>query len=103
MYLFGILRKAGTVNEGVSSSRMASGMVVTLFAAYFLHGALGNKLDTLMTSFVPAYSTSMVSSESGAEEKLVAKHTIVYDDPDQALAKAKAEGKLLLYNFTGFN
>jgi thiol:disulfide interchange protein DsbD len=103
MYLFGILRKAGTSNEGVGSGRMASGMFVTLLAAYFLHGALGNKLDTLMTSFVPAYSTSMVSSESGAEEKLVAKHTIVYDDPDQALAKAKAEGKLLLYNFTGFN
>ena len=46
-------RKAGTVNEGVSNGRLASGMFVTLLAAYFLFGALGNRLDKVMTSFIP--------------------------------------------------
>ncbi len=103
MYLFGILRKAGTPNEGVGGGRMAGGMLITLLAAYFLFGALGNRLDALMTSFVPNYSNSLIASAGGKGEKAKAKHTVVYDDPDQALAKAKSEGKLLLYNFTGFN
>jgi thiol:disulfide interchange protein DsbD len=103
LYLFGILRKAGTANEGVGSGRMAGGMFVTLLAAYFLFGALGNRLDSLMTSFVPNYSNSLIASAGGKSEQPKAKHTVVYDDPDQALAKARSEGKLLLYNFTGFN
>lgn len=102
MYLFGILRKAGTVNEGVSSGRMATGMVVTLLSAYFLFGALGNKLDAGMTSFVPPYSNSLIAN-AGGESKLKSQHVIVKDHPDEAIAKATKEGKMLLYNFTGFN
>jgi len=103
MFLFGILRKAGTVNEGVSNGRMAGGMFVTLLAAYFLFGAMGNRLDMIMTSFIPNYSNSMVMSGGGGHAKAASKHILVYDDPDAALARAKKEGKLLLYNFTGFN
>jgi hypothetical protein len=102
MYLFGILRKAGTVNEGVSSARMASGMFVTLLAAYFLFGALGNRLDKVMTSFIPGYSNAIASKAGGHDAKKSA-HIIVYDDPEQAMERAKKEGKLLLYNFTGFS
>lgn len=102
MFLFGILRKAGTVNEGVGSGRMAGGMIVTLLATYFVFGAMGNRLDTVMTSFIPNYSNAIASSGGGHGEPTSA-HSLVYDDPDAAMARAIKEDKLLLYNFTGFN
>lgn len=102
LFLFGILRKQGTPNEGVSNARMAGGMLVTMLAAYFLFGAIGNRLDPLMTGFVPGYSNSLVQRGGGGSHDAL-KHEIVYDDPDRAIALAKKEGKLLLYNFTGFN
>ncbi len=103
LYLFGILRKAGSPNEGVGAGRMASGMAVTLLATYFLFGALGNKLDSIMTGFIPGYSNSLVSRGESGESKPKAGHTLVYDDPAEATRVAIAEDKLLLYNFTGFN
>jgi thiol:disulfide interchange protein DsbD len=104
MYLFGILRKAGTPNEGVGAGRMASGMLVTLLATYFLFGALGNKLDAVMTGFIPGYSNSLVSSAGGrAARGHAGDHTLILDDQKHAIEVAKAEDKLLLYNFTGFN
>jgi hypothetical protein len=102
MFLFGILRKAGTVNEGVSNGRMAGGMFVSLLAAYFFFGAIGNKLDVIMTGFVPGYSSPMVV-RGGGEAQLANTHFLVKDDPDKATALAVKEGKLVLYNFTGFN
>lgn len=109
MYLFGILRKAGTANDGVSGGRMATGMGVVLLATYMLFGGLGYKLDFYMTAFVPPYSAPLVGSrasaaaDSGKPEIGSTTHTIVKDDGDRALEVAKAEDKLLLYNFTGFN
>lgn len=112
MYLFGILRKAGTANEGVGGGRMATGMAVVLLATYLLFGALGYKLDFYMTAFAPPYSAPMVGAravaQAGTGDKAggsehAAGHTLVEDDPDRALVLAKAEDKLLLYNFTGFN
>ncbi|MBZ0154275.1 MAG: hypothetical protein K8J09_22335 [Planctomycetes bacterium] len=109
MYLFGILRKAGTVNEGVGSGRMATGMAVVLFATYLLFGAMGYKLDYYMTAFAPPYSAPLVAARAEAkatgagEQKPRHGHTIVDDDGDRAIEVAKAEDKLLLYNFTGFN
>jgi thiol:disulfide interchange protein DsbD len=108
MYLFGILRKAGTVNEGVSNGRMASGMAVTLFAAYFFYGALGYQVDFYTTNFVPPYSARSVIARGGGPdgkigEHVVGEHVIVLDDQPKAVEMAKAEDKLLLYNFTGFN
>ncbi|MBL8752447.1 MAG: hypothetical protein JNK15_04020 [Planctomycetes bacterium] len=104
-YLFGILRKAGTANEGVGNGRMATGITVVLAATYLLFGAMGYKLDYYMTAFAPPYSAPMVATQShasGASEKNPTTHTIVKDDGDRALEVAKAEGKLVLYNFTGF-
>jgi len=106
MYLFGILRKAGSgPNEGVGAGRMASGMVVTLLATYFLFGAMGNKLDAIMTGFIPGYSNSLVSHAEGGKggKKHAGDHTLILDDQKHAIEVARAEDKLLLYNFTGFN
>jgi thiol:disulfide interchange protein DsbD len=105
MFLFGLLRKAGSgPNEGVGAGRMASGMAVTLLATYFLFGAMGNKLDKVMTGFIPGYSNSLLSHEDGkGAPKHLGEHQIVFDDPVHALEVARDEDKLLLYNFTGFN
>jgi thiol:disulfide interchange protein DsbD len=105
LFLFGVLRKAGSgPNEGVAGGRMAAGMFVTLLATYFLFGALGNKLDAVMTGFIPGYSNSLVSKADGkAGKKQLGEHVIVYDDMARAIEVAKADDKLLLYNFTGFN
>ncbi|MFN9332062.1 MAG: protein-disulfide reductase DsbD family protein, partial [Planctomycetota bacterium] len=105
LYLFGVLRKAGSgPNEGVGGGRMAAGMFVTLLATYFLFGALGNKLDSVMTGFIPGYSNSLVSKADGkGGKKQLGDHVIVYDDMARAIEVAKADDKLLLYNFTGFN
>ncbi len=109
LYLFGILRKAGTINDGVGGGRMASGMAVTLVATYLLFGAMGYKLDFYMTAFAPPYSAPLVGTRGVAAANALAgvpnasTHTIVKDDGDRALEVAKAEDKLLLYNFTGFN
>ncbi|MCY2955677.1 MAG: protein-disulfide reductase DsbD family protein [Planctomycetota bacterium] len=106
MFLFGILRKAGSANEGVGAGRMASGMLVSLLATYFLFGALGYRLDFVMTNFVPAYSATPVVERAmgrGGNAGQQTAHLLVKDDADAAVALAKREGKLLLYNFTGFN
>jgi hypothetical protein len=113
LYLFGILRKAGTPNEGVGAGRMASGMFVSLLATYFLFGALGFKLDFYMTNFVPGYSAESVIARGGGgggdgdvdagRGHALGKHRIVLDNQPKAIEVALAEDKLLLYNFTGFN
>lgn len=102
LYLFGVLRKAGTPSMGVGNGRMAGGMIVTLLATYFLFGAMGNRMDKIMTGFVPAYSNRIVMKGEGGGPK-VEGHVIVKDDPQKAIEVAKAEDKLVLYNFTGFN
>jgi len=98
LFLFGILRKAGAPNEGVGNGRMAAGMAVTMLAAYFLFGALGNRLDSIMTGFVPAYRNSLASAAKKEHP-----YELVYDAPARAVEVAKRDDKLLLYNFTGFN
>lgn len=103
LYLFGVLRKAGSgPNEGVGAGRMATGMFVTLLATYFLFGAIGNKLDAVLTGFIPGYSNSLVSRGEGGKQKNFG-HALVYDNPAEAIRVAQADDKLLLYNFTGFN
>ena len=105
LYLFGMLRKAGSgPNEGVGAGRMASGMFVTMLATYFLFGAMGNKLDKVMTGFIPGYSNSLLSKGDAAHgKKHRGDHEVVFDDRKRAIEVAKADDKLLLYNFTGFN
>lgn len=102
MYLFGILRKAGKPIEGVSNGRMAGGMLVSFLATYFMFGAMGNKLDVILTGFIPGYSNSIVVHSEGASAASD-KHIYIKDDPERAIARAIKDDKLLLYNFTGFN
>ncbi|MCA8950810.1 MAG: hypothetical protein KDE27_15005 [Planctomycetes bacterium] len=113
MFLFGFLPKQGVPYAGVGAGRQATGMFVVLFAVYLLSGAMGHRLDFYTTSFAPPYSASFVegfgpgSGGAGGEGDghgvATTGHIIIKDDPVRALEVAKAEDKLLLYNFTGFN
>lgn len=86
VYLFGLWPKAA-----VGNGRRVGGVLSLAFAGYCLYGALGYKLDFVMNALAPAYGM-----------KEIARHPIVVDDYEAAAARAKAEGKLVLVNFTGF-
>lgn len=61
------------------------------FAGYSAYGALGNQ-----------YADPVMSALAPPKTEDPSKHAKVKDDYDKALARARAEGKLLLVNFTGF-
>ncbi|MCR9244255.1 MAG: protein-disulfide reductase DsbD family protein [bacterium] len=109
LFLFGFLPKKGESYAGVSASRQAIGMFVTLFAVYLFQGAGGQRMDFLTTTFIPPYHAEYVGplaeggGGSGGGTAKAKGHTIVKDDPMQAVQVAQADDKLLIYNFTGFN
>ena len=86
VYLLGLIPR-----HRVSLGRGIGGVASVLFAGYCLYGALGYPLDFVMTALAPAYGARDVSH-----------HELYVDDYDAAAARAKAEGKLVLVNFTGF-
>ena len=92
LYLFGVLHgKAG--RPDVSGKRVLCGLAFLAFSGYCAWGWTGERMDTVMTAIIPPYSSS---------EHLEAKHEIVVDDYEAALSRAKADGKYLLVNFTGY-
>ncbi len=101
LYLFGMVRGRGATIEGVGPGRMTSGAVFFGLAFYMLYGAMGFKLDFVMTQFAPPYSAPSVISRGDA--KANKGHELVKDDFSAALALARKQDKLLLANFTGFN
>jgi len=101
LYLFGLIRGKGSTFEGVGAGRMTSGAVFFGLAFYLLYGAMGFKLDFVMTQFAPPYSAPSVISRGDA--KANKGHELVKDDFSAALALARKQDKLLLANFTGFN
>ena len=81
-------------------------MFVTLFATYFLFGALGYRLDFYTTNFIPGYSApSVLARQEGKAGggHAAGDHRTVLDDEPKAVQFAMSDDKLLLYNFTGFN
>lgn len=55
-----------------------------------------------MTAIIPNYSTRIGGAAEGAANGETTGHVIIKDDFDGAVARAKAEGKLVLVDFTGF-
>ncbi|MHC4077086.1 MAG: protein-disulfide reductase DsbD family protein, partial [Planctomycetota bacterium] len=106
LYLLGMIRVKGETGE-IGAGRLVWGTIVFLLALYFGHGAMGYKLDNwIMYAFEPPYSgetrTGSAGTEGEVKKKVVAaSHTIVKDDYDAALARAKADGKKVFVNFTG--
>ena len=78
-----------------------AGVLVLALSGYSAYGVPGKELDKIMTAIIPPYSSeSLLKTFGGSTE--IARHAIVKDDYDGALARASAEDKLVLINFTGF-
>jgi thiol:disulfide interchange protein DsbD len=105
MYLFAMFRLKDEYGEeeaaSISPKRMVGAFGTSLFAVYCLYGALGHTLDPVMTALAPNYSTRIGGGSEGATAT-AKEHVIIKDDFEGALARAKAENKFLLANFTGF-
>ena len=104
LYLFGLIRYHGESGE-IGGGRLLSGMAFLCFAIYCGFGALGNKLDVVMTSIAPPYSAPRVAGfETGGSDVAKAErkdHEIVLDDLERAKVVAIEQKKLVLVNFTG--
>ena len=112
LYLLGMvpLKAAGPVSIG--PRQMVLGLVVLMFGAYCLFGTAGHRLDQIMMGIAPPYASGEplpweveFSGDEGAETAAASKHaekwTLVKDDFDKGIAKALAEKKLALINWTG--
>lgn len=100
LYLFGLIRLVGESAHEVSPGRMVAGLFFALFAFYCAYGGFGNRMDPIMTAIIPNYSNQLGGGRGGKVSASL--HTIIKDDYEGALDRAKQEGKLLLVNFTGF-
>ncbi len=97
LYLFGAFSRGSGAQAG--PRRLVSAGAVLLFALYCFWGMSGRRLDFVMTAFVPPYSGGALGwkwYDSGGT------WTLVKDDYEAALARAREEKKLLLVNFTGY-
>jgi thiol:disulfide interchange protein DsbD len=98
VFLLGLFRLAGETRAEIGPRRMTAALANILLALYFLFGALGNTLDDVVEPLLPNYSNRLAAvagSNHGTSHELVA------DDYDAALARARAQDKLLLLNYTG--
>ncbi len=106
-YLFGWIRLKDEFGQEdaatISGKRMLIGLATLLFSLYCVYGMLGNRLDQAMTALIPPYSNRIQLAGGGGESSQAETgHTIIVDDFDGAVARARKENKLLLVNFTGF-
>ncbi len=99
LYLFGVIKLKDEATAEIAPARMTAGLCFLLLSAYCGYGALGNRLDPLMTAIIPPYSNR--TEVSGSIGRAQPKRPIVIDDYAKALAQARDENKLLLVNFTG--
>jgi thiol:disulfide interchange protein DsbD len=97
LYLLGLVRMEGIKSEEpVGLGRLLIGMAFTIFSITLIPGMLGGKLGEL-DAYVPVASETVGFGGSAGAETVWLKN-----DLPGALAKAKAEGKRVLVDFTGY-
>ena len=97
LYLLGFLRLEGIgKDEPLSLGRLLTGLAFAIFAISLVPGMFGSKLGDL-DAYVPVASAGSGFGAGSAAEAVWMKN-----DLPGALAKAKAEGKRVLVNFTGY-
>ena len=101
LYLLGVIRLKDEAAGEIGPGRMIAGLCFAMFALYCGYGAVGNRMDPIMTAIIPNYS-ARIADLSGGATKGSSAHAIVKDDFEAALERARTEGKRLLANFTGF-
>ncbi len=96
LYLLGLLRMEGIKSdEPVGLGRLLSGIAFVIFSISLVPGMLGGKLGEL-DAYVPV-ATQSLGGSTGSTEAVWLKN-----DLPGALARAKAEGKRVLVDFTGY-
>jgi thiol:disulfide interchange protein DsbD len=97
LYLLGLLRMEGIKGEEpVGLGRLLAGIAFVIFSITLVPGMLGGKLGEL-DAYVP------VGAETAGIGGATATETVwLKNDLPGALAKAKAEGKRVLVDFTGY-
>ncbi len=94
-YLLGLIRLPGiSRDEEVGVSRLLIGLLFVTFGLSLLPGMFGGRLGE-----IEAYIPPPVAGTSGTSSSEL---TWIENDLNGAFAKAKAEGKLILVNFTGY-
>ncbi len=98
LYLLGFLRMEGVSrDENVGLGRLLTGIAFLAFAISLVPGMWGTPLGEL-DAYVPLPSRSGFAAAKGGAPQLVwSKNNL-----KEALAKAKAEGKHVFVNFTGY-
>ncbi len=84
--------------ERIGALRLTSAVISLAVAFYLITGLFGAKLGELEAFLPPDLSTSSSKLFGGGEEKL----KWIKDDYQGALAKGKAENKLVFVDFTGY-
>ena len=97
-YLLGLIRMAGVEPEQkLGVSRLLTGMALLVFAVSLIPGMFGYRLGEL-DAYLPEAEQSTLDGSAAATGRL----TWMKNQYDEALKKARAEGKLVLVAFTGY-
>ncbi len=97
-YLLGFLKLEEGESETVGLGRLASGGALLVLALSLIPGMFGGRLGEL-DAYVPSAEHAGFSLGGSTQEK----SAWLKDDYAGALAKASAEGKNVLINFTGYS
>ncbi len=98
LYLLGLLRMEGmTKDEPVGVARALVAAVLLIFSVSLIPGLFGARLGEI-DAYIPEGSGSVFGGSTAAAVTT----TQFKNDLDGALAKARAENKLVLINFTGY-
>ncbi|HVR74565.1 MAG TPA: cytochrome c biogenesis protein CcdA, partial [Planctomycetota bacterium] len=102
LYVLGLFRMKEESGGGIGGIRLLAGLAAVTGALYFFSGAMGYRLDWISESLAPPYHAERIGAAGGgAAPGEKAAWTIVEDDLEGGLARARDEGKLALVNFTG--
>jgi thiol:disulfide interchange protein DsbD len=101
LYLFGVFRLKDESTEPISPGRMVGALAFLLISSYCLYGAMGNRMDRIMTAIIPPYSNRIAAAGDGHSSS-GPKWAMVIDDFEGALAKGRQENKPVLLNLTGY-
>ena len=99
LYLLGFIRLPGISNDAeMGVSRLLLGTILVIFGLSLIPGMFGAKLGEI-EAYIPPPSGNSIGGGSGGGSGDLA---WVENDLQAAFAKAKAEGKMVLVNFTGY-